>query len=88
MLPMPSRADLVVLVTLSGGAAFCWAMAIWGGWSEAMYERTKGKGVAWYWLRVFRVPQTRENCIRFIKLVSASGMALLLVGWAFILITS
>ena len=85
---MPSRAGLFVLVALSGGALFCWAMAIWGGWSEAMYEREKGNDAPWYWLRVFRVPHTRENCVRFIKLVSASGIALLVVGWALALRTS
>ncbi len=77
----------MVLMALSAGALFCWAMTIWGGWSETIYERAKGQDAAWYWLRVFRVPQTRENCIRLLKIVSASGIALLIVGWAFILLT-
>jgi hypothetical protein len=61
-------------------------MTIWGGWSETIYERTKGKNAAWYWLRVFGVPQTRENCIRFLNIVTGSGIALLLAGWAFTLL--
>jgi len=62
-------------------AIIAWAMNIWGGWAEKTYERTKDSTTAWYWLRRFRIPTTRDNCIRFMKITSAGGIGVLVMFW-------
>ena len=62
-------------------AIFAWAMNIWGGWAEKTYERAKNSTVAWYWLRKFNIETTPENCIRFLKITSAGGLAIILLFW-------
>jgi hypothetical protein len=34
-------------------------------WDERAYEQFKDSRIMWFWLEVFRVPKTRENCLRF-----------------------
>jgi hypothetical protein len=83
---LPAGIELVALLAFSGAAVLCWVMASWGGWAEGAYERAKSRPLIWYWLCVFRIPTTRDNCIRFIKIVSASGIVLVSVTWTFVLI--
>ena len=56
--------------------AALFSMAIWGGWTERAFEKEKDSYWPWYWLRLFGVPLTRENCIRFVKVISIFGLAL------------
>lgn len=70
----------LALVALAALAIGAWAMNIWGGWAEKAYERQKDANLSWYWLRLLGITTSRENCVRFIKVVSAMGIALLLVG--------
>jgi len=34
-------------------------------WDERAYEQFKDSRIIWFWLDVFSVPKTRENCLRF-----------------------
>ena len=34
----------------------------------------------WYWLRVMGITTSRENCVRFLKIVSALALVLVLLG--------
>jgi hypothetical protein len=59
-----------------------WGMVIWGGWAEATYKRMKSDHRAWYWLDVFKIERSPENCIRLLKGVSLLGVVLVLAGLA------
>jgi hypothetical protein len=63
---------------------FLWSIAMLEGWAERVYEQRKNKKFTWYWLRLFNIAETRENCIRFVKIISWIGM-LLSIPW-FILV--
>ena len=69
-----------ILLVLALAAIGAWAMNIWGGWAEMVYEKQKGSALAWYWLRLMGITTSRENCVRFIKIVSTSGIVLLSIG--------
>jgi len=70
-------AERICLTLLWAAAMGLWSMSVWGGWAERTYEKSHGHGYMWYWLRVFGVPQTRDNCVRFMKGTSLAGMVLL-----------
>jgi hypothetical protein len=57
-----------------------WALNILGGWAERVYEKQKDSGFAWYWLRLMGITISRQNCVRFLKIVSTLGIALLSIG--------
>lgn len=59
----------------------CWSMTIWGGWAESLYEKNKQENsYLWFWLRTFKIPVTKENCIRSLKAFSLVGMGLATIG--------
>ena len=57
-----------------------WSMNVWGGWAEKHYERAGRASLSWYWLRLFGVPASRDNCVRFSKASSLVGMTLVTIG--------
>jgi hypothetical protein len=77
--------DKAFLISFWFIVSVLFSMSIWGGWAEKMYERNKESYWAWYWLRFFKIPLTRENCIRFTKRVSAFGFIALTLGTVFTL---
>jgi len=70
-------------------AMILWSRSVWGPWAERVYDRVGPESITWYWLRIFGLPRTRDNCIRFLKVVSLAGMILLTLGVAasFFLVT-
>ena len=38
------------------------------GLPDRLYEQLKGYRFAWFWLRVFDIPVTRENCVQLIRI--------------------
>jgi hypothetical protein len=79
------RADKLLLVLFWLGTMGLWAMSVWGGWAEKTYEKLGERSFSWYWLRVAGIPCTRENCVRFLKGTSLSGMALV-TAWTGVLL--
>jgi hypothetical protein len=73
------RADKVCLVLFWAGAMGLWSMSVWRGGAEKTYEKHPEDAFPWYWLRVFGIPRTRQNCVRFLKGASLFGMALLTI---------
>lgn len=61
-------------------------MSVWGGWAERTYERSSDGSPQWFWLRLFGIPRTRSNCVRFLKGVSLFGMGLTTVMLVVILV--
>lgn len=53
------------------------SMNIWGGWAKMFYEKNKEQYWPWYWLRIFKISLTPENCIRFIKTISIFGLLII-----------
>jgi hypothetical protein len=74
------NADKIVLVVL----ALFWFMLFIVSrrfrWEERAYEQFKGSRIMWFWLDVFSVPKTRENCLRFQFAVWVALLILLSVG--------
>ena len=70
----------IILLVLALAAICAWAMNIWGGWAERVYEKQKDSAFSWYWLRLMGITISRENCVRFVKIVSTLGVALLSIG--------
>jgi hypothetical protein len=77
----------IVLIVFWVVTAGLFSMAIWGGWAERAYEREKERYWPWYWLNLFRVPLTRENCVRFVKGSSLLGLVLITLGTLVVLLT-
>jgi len=75
-----THSEQIVIFGLAAVAVFIWAMNIWGGWAEMFYEKYKNSSAAWYLLRVMGIRKSPENCIRFTKIISASGIVLVSVG--------
>ena len=71
------RADRLYCVLFWAAAMGLWSMSIWDNWAERTYEKGRDRSSMWFWLRVFGIPQTRENWVRFAKTISLAGMVLL-----------
>jgi uncharacterized BrkB/YihY/UPF0761 family membrane protein len=39
-------------------------------WSNRNYEKLKHKKYTWYWFKIFKVSETKENFIRFYRVLS------------------
>lgn len=48
-------------------------------WDERAYEQFKDSRIIWFWLDVFNVPKTHENCVRFSFAVWIAMLVLLSV---------
>ena len=70
-----SRTHLIVLLFWAVTTVL-WAMSVWGPWAARLYDRVGPDSIGWYWLRVFDVPRTRENCIRFVRVLSLVGIVM------------
>jgi hypothetical protein len=60
-------------------AAICdlaWAVSLWKHWPEVVYQRKKNSMLTWYWLSVFRIERTEQNCVRFMRGCCIAGMIL------------
>jgi hypothetical protein len=65
MSALTMNTDRIVLVVF---AVFWFALFILSRklrWDERAYEQFKDSRMMWFWLDVFRVAKTRENCLRF-----------------------
>jgi hypothetical protein len=81
-----SATHLLVLLFWAA-TALLWAGSVWGSWAVRLYEHTGPDSFTWYWLRVFNVPRTRDNCVRFVRVVSLVGIGLVSVATTIILLT-
>lgn len=75
-----THSEQIVIFGVAAAAIFIWAMNIWGGWAEMFYEKYKNSSMTWYWLRVMGIRTSPKNCIRFTKIISATGFVLVSVG--------
>ncbi len=73
------NSDQIVLVVL---AMFWLVLFIFSRrfrWDQRAYKQFKDSRIIWFWLDVFRVPKTRENCLRFSFAVWIAMLVLLSV---------
>jgi hypothetical protein len=75
---------LLVLFTLAWFAL--WLISRRFQWDELAYEQSKDSAIAWRWLDVFKIPKTRENCLRFMQLAWVGLLVLLSAGTIVVLI--
>jgi hypothetical protein len=68
------RSGQIVLLAFAVVATFLWSQTVWGTWGGRVYDALGAESAAWMWLRLFKVPVTRENCIRFQKGASSFGI--------------
>jgi hypothetical protein len=76
----------VIVLIFYAGCIFAWSMNIWGDWAEKVYEKKRAGEITWFWLSVFGIDKTRENCTRFLKGVSWAGIILSTFGVLLILL--
>jgi len=79
---------ICMLVIGSVAVGTGWVMNLWGGGSERTYERMKRSGNSWVVLRMLKIQQTPENCIRFLKIASAFGLFFVIPFVAFSIVRS
>ena len=72
---MPITIKMVLMIFYILCLSFLY-MNIWGGWSEVFYEKNKNNKFTWYWLGIFKIAETKENCIKFLKRISWTGLIL------------
>ena len=63
-------------------------MNIWGGWAEQFYENNKASKYSWYWLDKFRVEKTKDNCVKFLKIISWVGIIVITLSSILFLLKS
>jgi hypothetical protein len=73
------RKDKLFLLIFWAIAVFLWGMNIWGNWAERTYDKWKDSGFFWVWFDRLHIARTRENFIRYAKLISWIGIILLSV---------
>ena len=66
-------------------ATALWILAM-TRWRQRTLEQLPAGSSAWFWLRVFGVPETDANRGRLIVYVSAAGIAMTTAGTAIILV--
>lgn len=69
--------EIILLLAFYLICVFVWSMNIWGGWAEKTYDKYKDKKYYWFWLRLFKIEETNENCIKFLKFTSILGIILM-----------
>ena len=84
----PMELPQLLAVLFLALVALLWSMVIWGGWAEKYVAAGKASRSSWFWLRVFSVPQTPYNRIRFVKGISAIGIVFAALGIIGVLLTS
>lgn len=56
-------------------------------WSDKNYEKLKTKNITWYWFRVFKIDETKENFNRFIRGLSIFVISIMTLSLIFLLIS-
>lgn len=79
------RTDKLIMLVFAAGVvgAFIWSIRTEQG--VRLFDRAGASAPAWYWLRLFRVPVTRENCGRFADRASWLGIVLVTVSAAVVI---
>lgn len=67
-----ARALLVITWLIS---TTVWLLAM-TRWRRSILQRQPAGSRAWYWLRVFRIPETERNRARLLVGVSAAGITM------------
>lgn len=49
-------------------------------WANKQFEKIKDEESTWVWLKVFRVPQTKENFFKAARIVSAITIFLMILN--------
>jgi hypothetical protein len=62
------------------------SLAFNDNWANKQFEKVKDEESTWVWLKVFKVPQTRENFFKAARIVSAIVvfLAILNIIWQII----
>jgi hypothetical protein len=50
-------------------------------WINRYYERVKNYNLAWYWFRVFKIEETKENFIKFQKGISIFVISIMIISF-------
>jgi hypothetical protein len=57
------------------------AMNIDEKWSNLNYERLKDKKYIWYWFKIFKVSETKENFKKLSRGLSVSVISVIVMIW-------
>jgi hypothetical protein len=73
------NSDQIVLVVLAMFWLVLFSFSRRFRWDQRAHEQFKDSRIIWFWLDVFRVPNTRENYLRFSFAVWIAMLVLLSV---------
>ena len=79
------RLDKVFLLMFCAGAAFAFAMSVWGGGAEWLYRKYRDSEWTWFWLDVLGIERSPHNCVKFIRIAHFIGLVMAVVWTAIIL---
>lgn len=48
-------------------------------WSSSNYEKLKNKNSTWFWFRIFKINENKENFVRFYKSLSIFVIIIMLI---------
>ena len=49
-------------------------------WADTTYEKIKPVRATWYWFRVFKIPETKENFMKFQKRISLFVITIMIIS--------
>ncbi len=77
--------EKLILLIFSAIMIFLFSLNFSSKWSDKHYNRLKDKDRAWFWLRIFKVQETEENYVRFLRGLSVFVIVIMIVTIIFTL---
>jgi hypothetical protein len=74
------RTDVIITLVFAAILDTAWALALWRHQPEHLYQKNRESRFMWFWLDVFGVPRTQENCVRLVRVAHVAGMVLVTLG--------
>jgi hypothetical protein len=62
--------EKIILFTFCVALILVFALNFNPNWTDKIFERVKNRKSTWYWLRAFKIDETKENYLKMIKALS------------------
>jgi hypothetical protein len=71
--------EKIILLAFSLLTIFWFSMNFNKKWNDIIYEKIKDNRSTWYWFRVFKIAETKENFIKFQKGLSIFVITIMVI---------
>ena len=72
--------EKVILLTFSIVIIFLYGLNFNDKWTNKNYEQLNSKNGTWFWFRTFKIEETKENYVRFIRGISVFVISIMIVS--------